>query len=61
VNPPVQPLSDDVWFSLCEIDAVRPSCVAAARARLAANDWPTPLELADALLDWQRWLPVAMA
>ena len=61
MKPPVEPLSDEVWISLCETDLVRPSCVAAGRARLASNDWPTPLQLADALLDWQSRLSVLSA
>lgn len=31
-------------------DAIRPEVVAAGRARLAAGDWPRPIEVADALL-----------
>ena len=61
MKPPVQPLTDEVWISLCETDLVRPSCVEAGRARLTANDWPTSLDVADALLDWQSRLPVLIA
>ena len=61
MNAPVHALSDEIWVSLCETDLVRPSCVAAGRARLASNDWPTPLQLADALLDWQSQLPALTA
>jgi hypothetical protein len=61
VNPPVHALSDEIWISLCETDLVRPSFVAAGRARLAAHDWPTSLDVADALLDWQSRLSIATA
>lgn len=56
---------------LCGNNWIRPPAVAAARARLAANDWPPPLELADALLsgrpgrsstpaDYSRWMDVSV-
>jgi hypothetical protein len=51
VKPPLDPFTDEIWLSLCETELVRPECVAAGRARLAANDWPTSLDLADAILD----------
>ena len=50
MNPPVAFLSEEVWTWLCSTAVVRPSVVAAGRARLAANDWPAPIEVADALL-----------
>ena len=46
-------LTDEVWLSLCETDAVRPPAVAAGRARVDANDWPEPLDVADAVLEGQ--------
>jgi hypothetical protein len=53
VKPPVTPLDDELWRSLCETDVVRPTFVAAGRARLASHDWPPPIAVADALIDWQ--------
>ena len=50
----VPPISDDEWQSLCAAPPVRPSVVAAGRARLVANDWPDSLAIADALLAWPR-------
>ena len=61
MNPAVHALPDEIWLSLCETELVRPSFVAAGRARLDANDWPTPLDVADALLDWQSRLSVLTA
>lgn len=37
------------WWSSFE-HVVRPALVAAGRARLASNDWPAPIEVADAVL-----------
>ena len=59
MKPPVPSLTDEVWCSLCEPELVRPSVVAAGRARLITNDWPAPLDVADALLDAQPRLLVA--
>jgi hypothetical protein len=50
MNGTVPPLSEQVWLWLCEPGRVRASAVAAGRARVAADDWPTPLALADAIL-----------
>lgn len=50
MKPSVPSLTDEVWLSLCEVDGVRPPAVAAGRARLASNDWPEPLAVADAVL-----------
>lgn len=50
MKPPPPSLSDEVWNWLCQSDRVRPALVAAGRERLAANDWPAPLDVADALL-----------
>lgn len=57
---PVPPLNDDEWQSLCSTPPVRPSVVAAGRARLLRNDWPDPLAIADALLAWPRPVPCAV-
>lgn len=40
---------DLTWWSMCE-HLVRPAVVAAGRARLAADDWPAAIEVADAVL-----------
>jgi hypothetical protein len=59
VKPTVHQLTDEVWISLCETELlVRPSVVAVGRARIADNDWPTSLDVADAVLDWQASLSV---
>ena len=50
MKPPPPSFSDEVWNWLCQSDRVRPALVAAGRARLVTNDWPTPLDVADALL-----------
>ena len=60
MKPPVQPLTDEVWISLCETDLVRPAVVAAGRARMANHDWPASLDVADALLDGQPRLTAAI-
>jgi hypothetical protein len=56
----VHSFTDEAWISLCETELVRPSVVAAGRARIATNDWPPPLDVVDALLDWQSLLPVSI-
>lgn len=45
-------LADAPWWSSFEHfeHVVRPALVAAGRARVASNDWPAPLEVADAVL-----------
>ncbi|MDB5875792.1 MAG: hypothetical protein JWQ07_5234 [Ramlibacter sp.] len=58
MKPPVISLTDEVWISLCETELVRPSVVAVGLARIATNDWPPSLDVADAVLDWQARLPV---
>ena len=60
MKPPVPFLTDEIWISLCETDLVRPAVVAAGRARMASHDWPTPLDVADALLDGQPRLTAAI-
>ena len=50
MKPTVPPLTDEVWLSLSEAEAIRPPAVAAGRARVATNDWPEPLAVADAVL-----------
>jgi hypothetical protein len=60
VKPPVCSLSDEEWISLCETDLVRPEFVAAGLARMAANDWPPSLDVADALLDGRPRRPLAI-
>ena len=50
MKPHPPSFSDEVWNWLCQSDRVRPDLVAAGRARLATNDWPAPLDVADALL-----------
>jgi len=60
VKPPVELLTDEIWVSLCETDLIRPAVVAAGRARMASHDWPTPLDVADALLDGQPRLTVSI-
>jgi hypothetical protein len=47
---PLPALPDDVWSWLCQVDAVRPERVDAARVRLAAGVHPPPLVVADAML-----------
>ena len=61
MKPSVPSFTDEVWILLCETDVIRPSLVAAGRARIADNDWPEPLDVADAVLDWQACLPVAIS
>jgi hypothetical protein len=61
VKPPVTPLTDELWRSLCDADVVRPTFVAAGRARLEAHDWPPPLAVADALIVWQSRLSARSA
>jgi hypothetical protein len=60
VKPPPPSFSEDAWRSLCATASIRPTRVAIGRARLARNDWPDPLAVADALLTWPRRL-VAIA
>ena len=60
MKPPVQPFTDEIWLTLCETELVRPECVAAGRARLVTNDWPAPLDVADAILDRQPRQAVAI-
>ena len=60
MKPPVELLTDEIWVSLCETDLIRPAVVAAGRARMASHDWPTPLDVADALLDGQPRLTVSI-
>lgn len=50
MKPTVTSMTDEVWLALCEAGEVRAPAVAAGRARLASNNWPAPLEVADALL-----------
>jgi hypothetical protein len=50
VKPPPHSFSDEVWHWLCSTDLVRPAVVAAGRARLAANDWPPAIAVADAVI-----------
>ena len=54
MKPTVTSMTDDVWLSLCETEVVRPPAVAAGRARVASNDWPEPLDVADAVLETTR-------
>jgi hypothetical protein len=60
VKPPPPSITEDSWRSLCAPAPVRPSLVAAGRARLAGNDWPEPLAVADALLAWSPRLFLAL-
>lgn len=53
MKPSATSLTDEVWLSLCETGTIRPPAVAAGRARVASNDWPDALEVADAVLDAQ--------
>ena len=44
-------MSDEVWQTVQSAPAVRPARVRAARDRVASGDWPSPAQVADALLD----------
>lgn len=60
MNPP-DAIPDELWWSLCELHLVRPAVVAACRARVASNDWPEPLAVADAVLDGAPHHPVVLS
>ena len=50
MQPPVSPLTAEVWTLLCRERLIRPAQVEAGRVRVLTNDWPDAYAVADALL-----------
>jgi hypothetical protein len=62
VKPPPPTFNEVTWCSLCETVPVRPRLVAVGRARVAHNDWPEALAVADAVLAWPcRFAPIGLS
>ena len=45
------PVSEEVLQHVRSAQTVRPARVRAARERISSGDWPSPTQVADALLD----------